>query len=66
MKKVLFKEAHEQISVGLDHVGIHGNSLGLGVMLGIEGEVFVRMNWVSGIRCEEEYWLRKSSTVTRP
>ena len=43
MKEVMFKEAHEQLGIGRSHLCAHGSSLELVVMLGVEGELVVRI-----------------------
>ena len=50
VKKILFKETHEQVCIGRDHACAHGSSLNLEVMPGVKGEMVVRINWVSWIR----------------
>ena len=37
VKKILFKETHEQVGIGMGH----GNSLNLEVMFGVKGEMVV-------------------------
>ena len=41
VKEVLFKEPHEQVSIGTGHLCSHNSSLDLEVMLGVKGEVVV-------------------------